>query len=112
MEDAMSNVTQVAEVTTNVQFEGVAGENFVRLVNEYNTAKALAKEMKDLQATFEAEIRAAMGEATTAYVGTTVRATIAIRNRSNLNKERLQAGWPEAIEACTTHTVYTVLDAK
>lgn len=103
---------QVAEVTTSVRFEGEAGAEFAMLVDEYNAAKALAKEMKDAQAAFEAKIRAAMGEATTAYVGSTIRATIATRNRSNVNKEKLQEGWPEAIEACTTHTVFTVLDAK
>lgn len=105
-------IETTATVSTTIEFQGADASDFVRLIEDYNAAKNLIKEMKAEQDRLEAEIRSRMGNATTARINGTARATIATRNRSNLDKDQLSIGWPEALEACTTHTTYTVLTAK
>ena len=102
--------TQTATATTvNFDTTTVEGLDFQNTVTEYFKAKALAKEIKALQDRLEASIREAMGEASTANIDGMPRATIAVRNRSNLNKEMIPA---DIIALATTNTTYTVLTAK
>lgn len=102
----MTGVNMIAK------FEGEAGSKFDALVDEYLAAKAAEKAAKDRKAEFEKEIREMMGDADTAYVGEKLRATIATRNRSNIDRKKLEAEYEEALHACLTNTIYTQLDAK
>lgn len=97
---------------TVAHFDGERAEELAALLDDYMAAKELVKEMKEQQSSAEAKIRALMGDANAAYIGEKLVATIATRNRSNIDRKALEAGWPDAIKACMTHTVYTVLDAK
>lgn len=99
-------------IVSSVNFQDTEGAEFVKLVNDYNAAKTLAKEMKAEQARLEAIIRERMGNADTAYVEGTVRASIVTRNRTNLNREYMESEFPGVLEACTINTIFTVLNAK
>lgn len=94
-----------------VEFDSLSAEGaeFLETVLSYAEAKRAAKEAKAAQEAAEARIREIMGEANVAKIDGAVRASIAVRNRSNLDKTMI----PEAvIAAATTNTTYTVLDAK
>jgi hypothetical protein len=99
-------------LATSVNFQDAEGAEFVKMVEDYNAAKALAKEMKAEQARLEALIRGVMGNADTAYVEGNVRASIVVRNRTNVNKEYMESEFPGVLEACTMNTIFTVLNAK
>lgn len=75
----------------------------------YAEAKQAVKEAKAKQDAHEARIREMLGEANVAKIDGAPRATIAVRNRSNLDKTMIPE---EIIAAATTNTTYTVLDAK
>lgn len=112
MSTTLQQKVQQAEIARTVKFEGEAADEFAALCADYRAAKDLIKELTTQKEQAEVRIREMMGEADTAYVGKTLHATIAQRNRSNVDKKKLEAGWPEALVACTTNTVYTVLDAQ
>lgn len=107
----MSNALAEKGPTRTVEFDSntVAGGEMLSEIIAYAEAKQAVKEAKAKQDAHEARIRELMGEANVAKVDGAVRASIAVRNRSNLDKTMI----PEAIiAAATTNTTYTVLDAK
>ena len=97
--------------TRTVEFETTTpeGASFLDAVTGFYEAKQMIKEIKLLQEKYEAVILEAMGEADTAKIDGVLRATISLRNRSNLNKALIPA---EIIAAATTNTPYTVLKAE
>lgn len=94
-----------------VEFDSLSAEGaeFLEAVVSYYEAKRAVKAAKEAQEALEARIREVMGEANVAKVDGAVRASIAVRNRSNLDKTMIPE---EIIAAATTNTTFTVLDAK
>lgn len=108
----MSDTIQNEAQDGVIYFDGDAGSEFAALAADYLAAKDLINELKQQKDRAEKRMREMMGTASSAYVGTKLTATVAVRNRSNINREALEDGWPDALRACLTHTVYTVFDAK
>jgi hypothetical protein len=109
---AVSDTIQNEMQDGSISFEGDAASEFEMLAADYLAAKALIVELKQQKERAEKRMREMMGNASSAYVGSKLAATINLRNRSNINREALEAGWPDALKTCLTHTVYTVFDAK
>lgn len=85
------------------------GAEMLEMILSYAAAKQAVKDEKAKQDSFEARIREIMGEANVAKIDGAPRASIAVRNRSNLDKTMIPE---EIIAAATTNTTFTVLDAK
>ena len=107
----MSDIKNTGGAVRTVEFDSLSpeGAEFLEEVISYYEAKRAAKEAKARQDALEARIREVMGEANVAKIDGAVRASIAVRNRSNLDKTMIPE---EIIAAATTNTTYTVLDAK
>lgn len=85
------------------------GAEMLEAILAYAAAKQAVKDEKAKQDAHEARIREIMGEANVAKIDGAPRASIATRNRSNVDKTLIPA---EILAAATTNTVFTVLDAK
>lgn len=98
-------------ITRTVEFDSASpeGQEFLTEVVSYYEAKRAAKAAKERQEAHEARIREFMGNADVAKIDGSIRASIAVRNRSNLDKSLIP---DEIVAAATVNTTYTVLDAK
>ena len=107
----MANTKASGGAVRTVEFDSLSeeGAEFLEAVVAYYEAKRAVKAAKEQQEKFEARIREIMGEANVAKIDGAPRASIAVRNRSNLDKTMIPE---EIIAAATTNTTYTVLDAK
>lgn len=94
-----------------IEFDSTSqeGAEFLETVVSYYAAKREAKAAKERQEAMEARIREIMGGADVAKIDGAVRASIAVRNRANLDKTMIPE---EIVAAATVNTTYTVLDAK
>ncbi len=97
-------------MTTTATIPGKALDNAARAaLKRYNDSKAAIKAAEAVKAEAEAELRAFLGDATTALFGGQRVLTLESRVRSGIDVKALNAGWPEAAAACRTETAYTFL---
>jgi predicted phage-related endonuclease len=80
-------------------------------IARFNEAKAAIKALEEAKKQAEAEIRAALGEATIGTIAGVERVKVASRTRQDINKDDLKDAFPEAYELCLKETTYTVVTA-
>lgn len=80
-------------------------------IARFNNAKAAIKVLEESKKQAEAELRAALGEATVGTIAGVERVKIASRTRQDINKDDLKSAFPEAFELCVKETTYTVVTA-
>lgn len=79
-------------------------------VTKYEQVKAAARVLAEQKEELERQIRDALGAAPAGLTPAgVVRVRIDHRNRSNVDRTKLQHGWPEAYAATLVQTSYTVV---
>jgi len=81
------------------------------LIQQFNEAKSVIKQMEQQKAEAEAALRELMGEAQVGLINGVERIKIATRTRQDINKDDLKNAYPEAFELCLQSKTYTVLTA-
>ena len=99
--------TTVSAATSAVALEASAEE----LIQEFNTAKAVIKQMTERKEAAEKALRDLMGDAEVGLIGGVQRVKIATRTRKDINKDDLKEAYPEAYELCLKESTYTVMTA-
>lgn len=102
-----------SETTVSAQQDAVLldGSNAVELIEKFNEAKSVIKQMEAQKAEAEKALRELMGSAELGLIAGVERVKIATRNRTDIDKETLKVAFPEAFEATQKHSTYTVLTA-
>jgi predicted phage-related endonuclease len=98
----------VVEQSTEVVELPIALEGAIARFNE---SKAAIKVLEEQKKQAEAELRAALGEATIGTIGGVQRVKVASRTRQDINKDDLKQAFPEAYELCLKESSYTVVTA-
>lgn len=108
-------VTIHTEQTVSVQTPAILLDSHAAevesLIADFNSTKALIKELEAQKAAAEARLRELMGTATTGLVAGVERVKIASRTRTDIDREVLKVAFPEAFATCSTSKTYTVLTA-
>lgn len=82
------------------------------LIKRFNDAKSAIKTLQAEKERVEKELRELLGDAVSGNINGVERVKISHRNMSKIDREALQAAWPEAYEATLVESSYTVLTTK
>lgn len=101
------------ETTVSTQQEAVLldGTNAAELIEKFNEAKSVIKEMEAQKAAAEAALRDLLGEATIGLIAGVERVKVQYRERKDIDKDDLKSAFPEAYELCLKKSSYTFLTA-
>jgi predicted phage-related endonuclease len=101
------------ETTVSAQQDAVLldSTNAVELIEKFNEAKSVIKQMEAQKSEAEKALRELMGNAELGLIAGVERVKIATRNRTDIDKETLKVAFPEAFVATQKHSTYTVLTA-
>lgn len=104
----IKNETTVSQDVTAVILDKTNAEE---LIAKFNEAKIAIKQLEAQKSEAEKALRELMGSAEIGLIAGVERVKIATRVRSDLNREQLKAGFPEAYEMCLEAKPYTVVTA-
>ena len=109
----MASTKIETKVTVSSSTDSVElGNEAEKLIVSFNTAKTAMKALEAQKLEVEGRLRELLGDAETGTINGVERVRILKRNRSGIDRETLQASFPEAYVASLIETPYTVLQAK
>lgn len=105
-------VTVKTETTVSAQSSAVVLDKSAEaLIQEFNTAKAVIKEMTERKEAAEQALKELLAGAEIGLIDGVQRVKLSARTRSDIDRDDLKEVYPEAYELCLKHKTYYVLTA-
>jgi hypothetical protein len=107
----MATITTTTQVVISENTTAL-GDGAEAVIAKFNEVKAAIKALEASKADLDAQLRAMLLGNFVGTINGVERVRIVRRNTSNVDRDLLKAGWPEAYEATLVESPYTVVQAK